>query len=46
MIVDLGLLKLLLYLSGPPADPWYGPLVIGVPLGILVGCAISAVMNR
>jgi len=46
MTVDLGLLKLHLYLSGPPADPWYGPWVIGVPLGILVGCVISAAMNR
>jgi hypothetical protein len=46
MIVDLGLLKLHLYLNGPPADPWSGPWVIGVPLGILLGCAICAVLNR
>jgi hypothetical protein len=35
MTFDFGFLRLTFYLTGP-SDPWYGPFVVAIPLGMVV----------
>jgi hypothetical protein len=35
MTIDLGIIRFVISLGGQ-SDPWYGPLVVAVPLGLVL----------
>lgn len=45
MTLGLGILRLTFYMTGP-SDPWYGPFVVAIPLGMAVVCVYYTFFDR